>query len=59
MAISCGPLLIPLRPVMRPAQHLAVFQLCYAAFAPSCNMVGFHFGQLPYFTLAGIVTQRA
>ena len=35
-------LLIPLRPVMRPAQHLAVFQLCYAAFAPGGHMVGIH-----------------
>ena len=55
-------LFIPLGPVVRFAEHLAVADVRCAAFAPRRYMVGIHFIILPYTLCVGVMsdgTQRA
>ena len=41
---------------MRLAEHLAVGDVCCAAFRPSCDMVCVHFRQFPYTRTVGVMT---
>ena len=46
-------LFISLCSIVGFAQHLSVFTGGSTAFAPSCNVVGIHFGEFPDFSFVG------
>ena len=50
---------IPLRPVVRFAKHLAVFDVCCAAFGPCRDMVGVHLVEFPDALCVRLVSNRA
>ena len=50
---------IPFCPIMRPTQHLAVFDCGFAAFTPRRYVVGIHFFQFPDAMCILVVTDSA
>ena len=55
--LASRPLLIPFRPVVRLAEHLAVLDVGSAALAPRRHVVGVHFREFPHAGGVSVVTE--